>query len=628
MKQFARTGAKLAVVGVAAAMALSACGSSTSSSKTVVTGAFGNIPAEHGTATGTGTLNLPEFAGVPPTWIFPVTNSANNSIGSVTLFQEFMWRPLFYSPDGNAQVIDYPLSTGEAPVISNGGKTFTITLNPAFKWSNGVAVTSYDVLFDFDLIKAAIAENPANYAGYVPGQFPANATFKVLGPSTFSLTFNKTYNQGWLFWDEVGQLIPLPSTAWNVTSATSKHVPMSTWETLKGAEGIYNYLSGLSGDKGTYATNPVWQTVDGPFKLTSFNSTTGSFSMVPNPSYGGPYKAKYSTLNMIFYTDETAEYDAALSGALSIAYLPFQNLPQLKSLKAKGFEVYGYPGMGFNYIAYNFKDTTNHWNDIIAQLYVRQALAHLQNESAEIKGIFLGAAIPAYTAIPSLPKTAYVPADATTDPYPYDPATTVSILKAHGWKVVPGGQTVCSKAGTASDECGAGIPAGTALSFNLPYSTTPSWIGELIDSLASTAKTYAGITIAPEAKTFTFIVQNYNNPVPSDAKYINSWNAVQFGGYTENGYPTTNQIFNTGGGGNFGSFSNPAVDSAINGSLNSPNSTALINEGNVVAEQQPGIFEPLNDNIIMWKNNISGPAQAFEIFTQYEYLPEEFYFTK
>jgi peptide/nickel transport system substrate-binding protein len=625
MKRFARTGVQLAAVGIAAAMSLSACGSSTPGNA-VVTGAFGSIPAEHGTATGTGTLSLPEFPGVPPTWIFPVTNSADNSIGSVTLFQDFMWRPLYWAPEGNKQVIDYPLSIGEKPVISNGGKTFTITLNPAYKWSNGQPITSNDVLFDFDLIKAAIAEGPANYALYVPGQFPANATFKVLSASTFSISFNKTYNQGWLFWDEIGQLFPLPSTEWNVTSATSKHVAPSVWETLKGAEGIYSYLSGLAGDKGTYASNPIWQTVDGPFKLQSFNSTSGSFTMTPNASYGGPVKAKFSTLDMNFYTDETAEYDAALSGALSIAYLPFQNLPQLKSLKAKGYEVYGFPGMGYNYIPYNFKDTTDHWNDVISQLYVRQAIAHLQNESAEIKGIFLGAAIPAYTTIPSLPSTPYIPAAAKTDPYPYSPSTTVSMLKAHGWKVVPGGQTTCAKAGTGAGECGAGIPAGTPLSFNIAYSTSPNWIGEIVDSLASTAKQYAGITISPEAKTFSFITQNYNDPV--SPKYYNSWNADQFGGYTGNGYPTANQELNTGGGGNFGDFSNTAVDNAINGSLNSSNPNALTNEGQTIAEQQPAIFEPLNDEIIMWKNNLSGPQQAFQTFTQYTYLPEDFYFVR
>jgi peptide/nickel transport system substrate-binding protein len=614
------------VVGVAAAMALSACGSSTSN-KAVVSGAFGSIPAEHGTPSGTGTLSLPEFAGVPPSWIFPVTSGANNSIGSITLFQELMWRPLYWSPDGTQQVMNYPLSLGEKPVISNGGKTFTITMNPAYKWSNGQPVTANDVLFYTDLAKAAITESPANYADYVPGQFPANATFKVLNASSIQITFNKVYNSGWAFWDEIGQIIPLPSTAWNVTSPGGTHVAARSWETsIKVDEKIYNYLAGLSGDKGTYASNPIWQTVDGPFKLQSFNSTSGSFTMTPNATYGGPVKARFSTLDMNFYTDETAEYDAALSGALSIAYLPFQNLPQLKSLKAKGFNVYGYPGNGFNYIAYNFKDTTNHWNDVISQLYIRQALAHLQNESEEIKGILLGAAIPAYTSIPTEPKTAYIPKAASVDPYPYSPATTVSMLKAHGWTVHPGGQTVCGKAGSGPGECGAGIPTGTALSFNLPYSSTPSWIGLVIDALASTAKQYAGINITPQAKSFAFIVSTYNDP--ATLKDVNDWDATQFGGYTAGGYPSTNLIFSTGGGGNFGDFSNSAVDRAISGSVNDPSPNALINEGQTVAEQQPGLFEPLFDNIIMWKNNISGPQQAFQTFTQYTYLPEDFYFIK
>jgi len=625
MKRFARTGAQLAVVGVAAAMALSACGSSTTN-KAVVSGAFGSIPAAHGTPSGTGTMSLPEFAGVPPTWIYPIVNSANNSIGSVTLFEEFMWRPLWWSPSGNKQVFDYPLSLGTKPVVSNGGKTFTFSLNPAYKWSNGQPITANDVLFYIDLAKAAITLSPANYAAYVPGQFPMNMTAKEVNSSTVAITFAKVYNPNWVIWDEIGQITPLPSTAWNVSSAADVHIAPSVWETIKGAEKIYNYFSGLSGDKGTYASNPIWQTVDGPFKLQSFNSTSGSFTMTPNASYGGPYKAQYSTLDMNFYTDETAEYDALLSGQLSVGYVPFQNLPQLKSLKAKGFQYYGFPGMGYNYIPYNFKDTVNHWSSVISQLYVRQAIAHLQNESAEIKGIFLGAAIPAYTSIPTLPATPYVPQDAATDPYPYSPATTVSLLKSHGWSVHPGGQTVCGKAGTGAGECGAGIPAGTPLTFNVPYSTTPSWIGELVDSLASQAKQYAGIQITPQAKTFTFIVQNYNDPV--SLKYAQDWDATQFGGYTGNGYNTTNQELNTGGGGNFGDFSNPVIDNAISGSLNSPNASALTNEAEQVGLQQPALFEPLADNIIAWKNDVSGPPSAFQIMTQYYLTPEEFYLVK
>jgi peptide/nickel transport system substrate-binding protein len=625
MKRFVRTGVQLAVVGLAGMTVLTACGSSKTTSKAVVSGAFGNIPAEHGTATGTGTLSMPEFAGVPPTWIFPIVDSADNSIGSVTLFQYFMWRPLWWSPQGDKDVIDWSLSTGTKPVVSNGGKTFTFGINSKYTWSNGKPLTANDILFYIALAKAAVSINSTDYAGYVPGQFPLNMTAKAIGTSQVQITFKKVYNPNWAIDDEIGQITPLPSQSWDIDKAGG---PAVNWKTPAGAKAIYNYLAGLSKDKGSYATNPVWQIVDGPFQLKYFNSTTGSFNMVPNKTYGGPYTAKFSQLNMIAYTTEDAEYDALTSGQLSIGQIPFQDLPQLKSLKAKGFSYFGYPGMGFNYAPFNFTDTTGHWNDIISQLYVRQALAHLQNESAEITGIFKGAAIPAYGPIPTEPATPYVPANSSVDPYPYSPSQAKTLLTSHGWKVVPGGQTTCADAGTAANQCGAGIPAGTPLKFNLPYSTSPVWIGELIDSLSSVAKQDVGITITPQAKTFTFLVENYNNSGTTNAKDRNDWAADQFGGYTGGVYPTTNEIFNTAGGGNMGTYSNPGADAAINGSLNSSNPLALKNEASYIAENLPGIFEPLNDNIWAWKSNISGPATGFQILTQYEYTPEELYFVK
>jgi len=48
-----------------------------------------------------------------------------------------------------------------------------------------------------------------------------------------------------------------------------------------------------------------------------------------------------------------------------------------------------------------------------------------------------------------------------------------SLLKSHGWNVVPGGSTTCAKPGTGPGECGAGIPAGTKLTFNVIYSNQP-----------------------------------------------------------------------------------------------------------------------------------------------------------
>ena len=80
-----------------------------------------------------------------------------------------MWRPLYLSPVGTEQKIDPTLSIGNTPVWSNGNKTVTFTLKTNYKWPNGQAVSSKDVLFFFDLLKAAIKENPSNFGNYIAG---------------------------------------------------------------------------------------------------------------------------------------------------------------------------------------------------------------------------------------------------------------------------------------------------------------------------------------------------------------------------------------------------------------------------------------------------------------------------
>ena len=57
-------------------------------------------------------------------------------------------------------------------MYSNGDKTVSITMKSNYKWSDGQPITANDLLFAIDLIKAAVKESPANWAVYVPGQFP------------------------------------------------------------------------------------------------------------------------------------------------------------------------------------------------------------------------------------------------------------------------------------------------------------------------------------------------------------------------------------------------------------------------------------------------------------------------
>ena len=150
------------------------------------------------------------------------------------------------------------------------------------------------------------------------------------------------------------------------------------------------------------------------------------------------------------YTSDTAEFNAVLSHSIDIGYMPLTDVPQLSAVKAAGYHVFGYPGWGFAYANYNFADKTGDFNNIINQLYVRQALAHLENEEGYIKAFFHGAGGLAYGPIPSVPTSPYTPADALKNPYPYSVSTAASLLKSHGWNVVPGGTSTCAKPGTGA----------------------------------------------------------------------------------------------------------------------------------------------------------------------------------
>ena len=380
------------------------------------------------------------------------------------------------------------------PVASNGDKTYKpIKLKSgAGKWSNGQPVTGEDVVFDIDLLKAGVTESAANWGQYTAGQFPMSVTKATAHGNTVVIHLNKAYNPGYFLNNQLQVtdygVYPLPSKAWNIDSANGKHI--TNWATNAGsAKKIFDYLNKLGGRVAQFS-NALWKTSDGPFTLGSYNTTNNSYVLKPNPKYGGTPKAQ-ATVDVNTYTSFTSELTAVKSGSLDmmIGFDPSQ-IPQMASLKSDGILAYGGPGWGWFGGFLNFKNTTGHMNKVIAQLYVRQALEYMVDQPGYVRGIYKGAAVPAYGPIPSAPTSPYTPKSATKPYYPYSPKKAVALLKDHGWKVVPNGTTTCQKPGTAKNECGAGIPKGTPISFvwaNQPQSV--SSVGALeSEALASEAK--------------------------------------------------------------------------------------------------------------------------------------------
>ncbi len=620
-------------LAVASVTALAACSSSSSSSTSATTspstngaitqpGSIGSIPAA-GTPSGTaGSITYALAPGAVPNWILPMPTSATNSVYNVFNFEWQMWPPMYYAPSGSTPTIDPTLSVANPPTWSNGDKTMTITLKP-WKWSNGQTISSKDMLFTFDMIKAGVKASPSNWAPYVPGYFPdIISSMSTPNASTIVVNMSKAVNPTWLEYDILGSVPIMPSAVWSKESASG---PIVDFTNTANAAKIFAYLTAQAKSVSTYASNPIWQTVYGPYKLSSFNDTTGAFTMAPNTTYSGPHASPMSTYVGVPFTSNAAEWNAVKTGSVDFGYVPQEDVPQLSQLKGLGYNYYGLPDFGNYFVAYNFKDTTGNFNAVANQLYFRQTMQHLEDQAGQIKAYFNGAGDPAYGPIPAYPKSPFLPANAATNPYPFSVQTAMTVLKDNGWNVVANGTDTCAKPGTATGDCGAGIPAGTKLAFNLIYNTTPP-IPQQVEDLASNAKA-AGIEIALSGSNFNFMIQNYNDAASTANE--NKWAMEDFGGETNSTYPTQFGVYNTGGSGQIGAYSNPTADSLINSSVLGSNPSAVTSEASFFTTNLPVLWQPVLDYIWAWKTNISSTEPAgIENLTQYDNTPQYWYLNK
>lgn len=619
---FARTATKMAVLTVVGVTALAACAksSSTSQKSTTVTG-FAGIPLPAKTHKAGGTVTFGMAAGATPTWIFPVIPGANSSVYTASFFQNLFWLPMWQTPVSDKLDVNYATSLAAKPVFSDNNKTVTINMKTNFKWSNGAPVDAQDAIFFIDLVRAAVKISAANYGNFSPGLFPQNvASATALSKYTLQIKFTKAYNPGYLYFDQLLLLTPLPSTSWNIDKVGGK--PVDYTKPANAAK-IYKFLAAQSMKLPTYATNPLWQVVDGPFHLTAFNPSTDANTMVPNPNFGG-HKASISKFQEVAFTSDDAEYTALRSGQLTFGLVPSTDFPQIPTLKKQGFNVFGNDELGWDYLLFNFKDKTDHWDKVIGQLYVRQALAHLIDTYGYISGIFHGFAGFASGPVPATPASPFTPSNATKPVYAYSPATTKSIFAAHGWKLVNNVQT-CESPGTGASQCGAGIPKGQTMAFTLIYNNGSPAITSEDTAFASAAKS-AGVPVTLVGKSFNFILQNYYDAAaPAN---INKWAAEDFGGFSVSLYPTTETIFNTGGSFNIGDYSNPTTDKLINDSVFGPNASAVKTEAGFIAENLPALFQPNAFHVYAWKSNLSGPQYSFWEVPEFSLNPEQWFFSK
>ncbi len=536
-------------------LALTGCSSGNGNSSS--TDASGNAP---GKAADTATFAEPPNA--VPNWIWPFAPIADFTVSNISDLQYPLFRPLYwFGNDGKAEVSD-SLSLAAEPTFSNGGKTVTIKLKD-YSWSNGTPVTSSDVMFWFNMAKA----EKTNYAAYVPGQFPDNVV-SASAPDAHTVVFNtdKAYSQQWFLYNQLGQITPMPA-AWDLTAANTKGDCATN---VSGCAAVYKYLIAQSKDLPAYATNPLWQVVDGPWTLKSFNSD-GHITFVPNSKYSGPVKASLKEFIEVPFTTDSAEFNV-LRGAstIDVGYLPTQDLtaprpanttpdqPGPNPLSAN-YVMAPWNLYGINYFPINYNNPTV--GPIFKQLYFRQALESVVDQ----KGILASAAknygFQTVGPVPLFPDSPLISTKEKNNPYPFNIDAAKKYLTDNGWAVTAGSAAKCAKPGTLAGECGAGISSGEAMNFNLLYASGNQTTTTAMQSLKSNAA-QAGIILNITPAPFNTVT---GTAIPCSGKTC-TWQMGNWGGgwvYAPDYYPTGETLFQTGAGSNSGSYSNPAIDKLI-----------------------------------------------------------------
>jgi peptide/nickel transport system substrate-binding protein len=526
---------------------------------------------------GTARFALPPSA--TPNWIMPISipgYGANyNGVIRATMFV-----PLYnYGGSSGSVTLDDPGSAADPPRYSADGKTVTVRLKP-LTWSTGDPVTSRDVEFWLNLVRAG----KDNWGKYSEGLLPDNIkAFHAVDDRTFTLTLDKAYNPDWFTANQLSLVVPMPQRAWDRTSADG---PVGDHDRdPAGAKQVFDFLVGQAKKLGTYATNPLWKVVNGPFTLSGFTAA-GEVTLTKNPKYTGPEPAKLDTVKFLTFTSSSAEYNVLRAGGIDYGYVPTSNLGQQSKLEAEGYRVEPWNGWSITYSPYNFNNPQ--LGKVFSQLYVRQALQHAVDQNAITSVIWRGSARVGYGPVPQDNDTKYLSQRQKTNPYPFDLDAARKLLADHGWKPGSDGVLACA----APQLCGEGIAAGTRLSLTM---LTESGSDETDGTMQELRSEFSriGVEMKINAQPLNTVLSNGTACEPSDASC--SWQLSYFG--TQGSWyfpanPSGEQLFATGAGTNFGSYSDKHADELMNATNRSASDQPMFDYSAYLAEQLPVLWLP------------------------------------
>ncbi len=614
--------------------------------------------------------------GALPQWIFPFGGADHATQANYPEFQYLMYRPLYWfgqltsaSPAFNDQ-----LSFALTPTSANGGRTARIVLK-GWRFSNGERVDAQSVIFWMNMMMSEGEKTDCGgpcWGEASPAGFPYNvvAFSAPDGPQgdLVTVTFDRPYAIGWLLYNALSQITPMPE-AWDITSLRGRPGSGGCGTVLAGemdgratavaCQRVWAFDTDrdgtsvnptMSGDLDTYGSNPLWQVVDGPWRLSSYDVSTGQVTFVPNLAYSGPQRPIIPKFVEVAYSNAPAALAAVVRGgpgapdvsAVFIDDLPRNtgppgsagaNLPAL----ADRFTLDVDPYWAISYWPENYESTEEGGatNPIFRQLYIRQALQLLVDQLGLIKVVYRGYGEPVYGPVPAALASPFLSAQEGVNLYAFNPNRAVRLLRSHGWVRRTGSAAdVCERPGTGPTDCGSGIKAGTPLRFTLLYTNSSAAV--TLESAVAESSEWAryGIEAEPLGENFGSLLailspcRRKGAPANACAWEVNGWGGSWI--YSPDTMPTGDYLFYRGAGANAGSYDNATADRLISESEAPDDSGGLFNRlalfdyENYLAEQLPVIWQP-NDSVAVYEvsNDLGGVAPLNSLGTL---TPEYWYF--
>ena len=368
-----------------------------------------------------GTLNLSVFGSGPKT--FNPWASADNT--SSTLGR-LMFDGLFEDNPDTGEVVPHLAKSYE---LKDEGKTIIVKLRKGIKWSDGVSITSDDVVFTWnEIVFSGLESSGFQSLCLIDGKYP---TVKKIDDTTVEFMTHVVFAP---FLRQIGyQIAPkhiFEPLFKNTPKKDLKKVFLSFWSTNTKpgdfvSSGPYKLLRYVQGERIEFTRNPDY------FVINTKNEKL-------------PY------LNSIIYTivqDSTLELFKFLAGEIDVASIRGEDVGLVKKLeKKKNFYTVNLgPSSGTEFLVFNLsRNTVNRIStaEWFNNLYFRQAVSHAIDRMAIVDNVLGGVGKPLFTAesLPSIYLNKKI-----ADGYPQDFKLSRKLLIKGGFKWNENGELTDSK---------------------------------------------------------------------------------------------------------------------------------------------------------------------------------------